>query len=106
MARGDQNPLRRYSERGSSYRKPSRGFIGGFVRFTDHCRINKVYPDAEATLEVCGMAGADWLEIELSEEFEISNGQIRTNKISLTLNKANRDALRAVLDEIAASEAK
>jgi hypothetical protein len=69
------------------------------AQFTEHTRNNKAYPDAEALLHIEAGGCSDIITLSLEEEFEMSNRNIRSNSISVSLSRKNIDALRAILDK-------
>lgn len=82
------------------------GWIRRQVKFDNHKRYSKAYPDASAVLTIEAHPNNTTLGIELEERFEMSNGNVRTNTISVTLTEKNIDALERALAELRAAKTK
>lgn len=97
--RGDQGKFTPNNERDSIY-KPSMGWIGGNIRFTDHCRWTQNTPDAVALLEVYGPTSRPFVELKLVEFWETEKGRQMERVISVTINEENVISLRDMLNRL------
>lgn len=81
--------------------KPSNGFHGFLLVDDDHRKHNSFVPDtrldANFTSAVQKSNGEPWLEIDLTETWEIKTGS-RSKTITVTLRKEEMLALRDVID--------